>query len=72
LPIILQTIRVGLESNSIGISVFELTFVNSVDELLFSEAMEFIFKKLALVLPSIRPFEGPLSIIEVMVEFAFV
>lgn len=72
LPIVLQTIRVGLKSNSIWIHVFELALVNSIAVYFYSEAMAFVFKKLPLVLLSIRPCEGPLSVKGSMVKFAFI
>jgi hypothetical protein len=54
--------RVELDSNSIGLVVFEVALVISVNVFLLSEAMASVFEKLALVVSAIRPSVGPLSI----------
>lgn len=54
--------RVELDANTIGLVVYEIALVISVNEFLLSEAMTSVFYKLALVLSAIRPSVGPLSI----------
>jgi hypothetical protein len=54
--------RVELDANSIGLVVFEVALVISVNVILLSEAMASVFYKMALVLSAIRPSVGPLSI----------
>ena len=72
LSFVLVRISIDLDSNSIGRVVFEIALVNSIIGCLLSEAISFIFNKLALEISATLPCVGPLTIQLVIDEFAFV
>ena len=65
-------INVDLDSNSIAPVIFIVAPVNAVFVCLFSEALPFIIYELALVVSSICPSVGPLSIKISICIFAFI
>ena len=72
LSLVCIPINVDLDSNSIGPVVFIVAPVNAVFECLFSEALPFIINERTLVVSSICPSVGPLSIKISICIFAFI